>query len=169
MKKRIILLDGTSSSGKTALAERLQQLSGTLVLFRLSVDDFLHCLPAGFLQRACTASGMVPLHEALAKFHRTLVFAAGLHDAVVVDHVLQFPRWREDLLALVDRDSLLYVQVFCPLPVLEAREKARGDRGSGLARCQFDSIYSFEGYDVRIDTSTVSPEEGAAEILRHFA
>jgi chloramphenicol 3-O phosphotransferase len=161
-------LDGASSSGKTALAEQLQRLSGTEVLFRLSVDDFLHCFPASFLQRACTSPGMELLHATLAKFHQTVVFAAGLHDAVVVDHVLQFPRWREDILALVDRDSLLYVQVFCPLPILETREKARGDRNVGLARCQFESVYSFEGYDIRIDTSTVSAQEGAEEVLRHF-
>jgi len=162
---RTVLLDGASSSGKTSLAMELQGLSGNAVVFRLCVDDFLHCFPSTFVTRICSGSDMDALHETVARFHRTAAFAATLHDLVVVDHVLQFPQWREDLLNAVGRDRLLYVQVYCPLAVLEERESERGNRREGLARGQFESVYSFEGYDLRVDTSELSPVEAAAKVL----
>ena len=165
---QIILLDGASSSGKTGLARQLQELAENVVIFRLSVDDFLHCFSAGFVRRICSGQDMDALHATVGIFHRTVAFAATLHDRVVVDHVLQFPRWRQDFLDLVGRDHVLYVQVFCPLEVLEAREAARGDRRKGLAKGQFEPVYSYQGYDLKIDTSQLSPVEGARVILKHL-
>jgi chloramphenicol 3-O phosphotransferase len=52
------------------------------------------------------------------------------------------------------------------LAVLEEREKARGDRRSGLARFQFERVHDQKQYAMEVDTSVHSPTESAAAILR---
>jgi chloramphenicol 3-O phosphotransferase len=52
--------------------------------------------------------------------------------------------------------------------VLEAREKARGDRDLGLARWQHARIRPGAGYDLEIDTSRLTPEAAAARIKATF-
>jgi chloramphenicol 3-O phosphotransferase len=59
--------------------------------------------------------------------------------------------------------------VLAPLPVLEERERARGNRIAGESRAQFDVIHSGIDYDVRVDTSTQSPDECARAILAALA
>jgi chloramphenicol 3-O phosphotransferase len=47
-------------------------------------------------------------------------------------------------------------------PVLEARERGRGDRVLGLARAQFPTLHKDITYDVVVDTDTQTPEQCAA-------
>ncbi len=61
-----------------------------------------------------------------------------------------------------------FVGLFAPLAVLEARERARGDRMPGLARWQFDRVHRDMIYDLEIDASTASPQETARAIRDAF-
>jgi len=69
--------------------------------------------------------------------------------------------WREELGDL----EWLLVGVFAPLPVLEERERIRGNRITGEARAQVDTIHAGVEYDVTVDTATQLPEECAGVIL----
>ena len=60
------------------------------------------------------------------------------------------------------------VGVFAPLDILEARERARGDRLTGLARWQFGRVHKGIVYDLEIDTSTATPLECAKRIQARF-
>jgi chloramphenicol 3-O phosphotransferase len=73
-----------------------------------------------------------------------------------------------DYQALLAGFTLHLVGVFAPLDVLEARERARGDRLIGLARGQYDRVHRGKTYDLEIDTSTATPAECAERIKRAF-
>jgi chloramphenicol 3-O phosphotransferase len=61
--------------------------------------------------------------------------------------------------------EVVWVGIECALPVLEARERARGDRVPGLARAQAGSVHDGMAYDIVIDSSTTTPDDAAARIL----
>ena len=57
------------------------------------------------------------------------------------------------------------VAVHAPLDVLEAREKARGDRLIGLARWQFPRVHAGLTYDFEVNTAA-NPPETCARLIR---
>ena len=58
------------------------------------------------------------------------------------------------------------VSVWAPLQVLETREQAREDRAPGMAREQVGHSAYARRYDLVVDTSKYTPEEGAAATRR---
>ena len=58
-----------------------------------------------------------------------------------------------------------FVGVHCPLEILEERERNRGDRQIGFARWQFDRVHRYGAYDFTLDTSLLSPEQGAEQLI----
>jgi chloramphenicol 3-O phosphotransferase len=52
-----------------------------------------------------------------------------------------------------------------PIDILEARERARGDRVLGRARGLADVVHGFMTYDVTVDTGALSPQACVAVIL----
>ena len=58
------------------------------------------------------------------------------------------------------------VGVRAPLEVLEERERRREDRATGMAREQSAHPAFAREYDLVIDTSMYSPEDGALSIRR---
>ena len=61
--------------------------------------------------------------------------------------------------------DLLMVKVDCPLEVLKKREMARGDRKTGLAESQYESIHEGVSYDLIVNTFSQSTKECARLIL----
>ena len=170
MNGTIIILNGTSSSGKTSLVRALQDLLDEPFL-DAGLDRFLWMLPARYLRpplwdevlgRAVSAgpeghrlvSGM---HQAIAALSR-----AGCN--VVADHVLVEPRWLEECSLLFADLPAYLVGVRCPLAVLEERERQRKDRTLGQARAQFSRVHAHGLYDVEVDTSLLSPEACALRV-----
>ncbi|MGW2748281.1 phosphotransferase-like protein [Streptomyces sp. NPDC001450] len=156
----VILLNGTSSSGKSSIARALLDLlDGTW--FHMPVDAFhsMRCdkpIADGDLQAEIdrTAKG----------FHRAVAGMAAGGNNVVVDHPLS-RRWRLlDLLDLLVPEETVLIGVRCPLPELERRERERGDRQPGLAAMQYDQVHSHGVHDLDVDTSLLSPEECALRI-----
>jgi len=90
----VILLNGTSSSGKTTIAELLQKrLSSNWVIE--SIDGFLEALPA--IQQAKTKNELQKLvFDAIPMFHRKILSEVDLGRRVIVDHVLQESEWLKD-------------------------------------------------------------------------
>lgn len=64
--------------------------------------------------------------------------------------------------------EVFMVDVFASLEILEARELQRGDRMIGLARWQYDGVHKDMRYDLEIDTSNITPVEGAQMIKQKF-
>ncbi|MGW9175905.1 chloramphenicol phosphotransferase CPT family protein [Streptomyces decoyicus] len=157
---RIIFLNGTSSSGKSSIAqELLRTLDETY--FHLPVDAF-HAMRS----RNEVSPEELPtmLRRTWRGFHRAVAGMAAGGNNVVVDHVLSEP-WRLlDCLELFLPRNVVLVGVRCPLQELERREIRRGDRPVGLAARQWDQVHAHGLYDIECDTAATSAEDCARQI-----
>jgi len=165
---RIILLNGASSSGKSTLAKALQQ----------ALDEpFLH-----LSSDQLVAAGMLPArredrgpfnwwHELrprfFAGFHRCLPALATAGNDLIVEHIIEFRSWRDELTVLLADIDVYLVGVHCALDELDRRERARGDRriGEGRAHVEVDRIHTFGPYDLDVDTTTGVSTELVETIL----
>lgn len=173
----IILLNGTSSAGKTSLAKALQR-SWPGPLLAVGIDTVVFALPGRWLNPpgwhevfVYTGSGdeltitAGPLGDRLiAGLHRSVAALAGQGFDVVVDHVLLSPDWVLDAADALAGLPVLSVGVRCPLAEVIRREAARGDRTLGQARAQFESVHAYASYDLEIDTSQADPSECASQV-----
>jgi len=183
---RVIVLNGTSSAGKTTLAELLQARFAAAgePWIVIGVDDLFIKLPPDWITigahvGAHGEDGMVferiggeierrvgPVGtRALAAYRAMVAGVARSGMDVIVDEVLlsedDWHGWQIDLAGLAVR----WVRVDCVLDVVETRERERGDRVLGMARSQYDVVHQHPDYDARVDTATTEPEAAADQIL----
>lgn len=156
----VILLNGTSSSGKSSIAGALLDLlDGTW--FHMPVDAF-HSMRCD--KPIADEDLQAEIDRTAKGFHRAVAGMAAGGNNLVVDHPLS-RRWRLlDLLDLLVPEDTVLVGVRCPLTELERRERERGDRELGLAAMQFDQVHAHGAHDLDVDTSLLSPEECALRI-----
>jgi chloramphenicol 3-O phosphotransferase len=157
---QIILLNGTSSSGKSSIAKDLLRMLDSPYYY-MSVDAFNAMRDRRDLQPE-EIEGL--LYRMRRGFHRAIAgMAAGGND-IVVDHVLSEP-WRlTDCLELFAPFDVVFVGVHCAAAELERRERARGDRPAGLAAQQLSAVHKHGVYDIECDTTTTSPHDCARQI-----
>jgi chloramphenicol 3-O phosphotransferase len=185
---QVVVLNGTSSSGKTSIANAFQELrsqAGDLWLV-IGLDDFLAKLPGRWVEVGAWVGSLAEDGVRLeregdqANFHigehaRRLMHAyrrtvreiarAGIN--VVVDEVaLQEDEWH-DWCAALDGLDAAWIAVRCDVDVASQREAARGDRAPGLVRGQADVVHQFPDYDLELDT-TKQPVDLVARQLEEF-
>jgi chloramphenicol 3-O phosphotransferase len=153
---RVILLNGASSSGKSTLAAALQDALDEPFL-HVSSDQFV---AAGMLPRRREQGGPFDWWHQMrprffAGFHRCLPALAGAGNDVIVEHVIEFQAWREQLAALLAGFDVFLVGVHCGLDEVDRRERDRADRraGEGRSHVTVDRIHTFGPYDAHIDTT----------------
>jgi chloramphenicol 3-O phosphotransferase len=88
---------------------------------------------------------------------------------VLADHVLIEAAWAADCAARFAAMNAYLIGVRCDLEIIEARERARGDRTPGQARKQFDAAHAHCAYDFEVDTGEESPDECATRVLAFLA
>lgn len=147
----VILLNGTSSSGKSTGAKALQGLLPGNWL-HVAVDDFLRM-----------GSRMVNLAAVVHGFHGSIGALANAGNRLIVDHVLQDRAWAQDLATVVN-GPVLVIGLRAPLDVLEERERVRGDRMPGLAAAQVEVVHGHFSYDLEFDTAVTSSAELARQV-----
>jgi chloramphenicol 3-O phosphotransferase len=152
MPGRVVLLNGVSSAGKSALGAALLELLPT-PWFRLGVDDVGALRSAVATHRLPAAEVPDVLRRTRAGFHRMVAGLAEAGNDVVADHVLSEP-WRlADLLEVLAPYDVVLVGVHCAPEELTRRESLRGDRPVGLAAGQLSSVHAHGVYDVEVDTT----------------
>ena len=182
----VIILNGTTSAGKSTLARTLQQKLADLgePWVVIGLDDFFARSPAEWFQighhvgphaEAGMAFEMIdgaierrvgPFgHTVLAGYRAAVAGMARAGLDVIVDEVLlsaeDWNGWTVELNGL----DVTWVAVELSLDQTLQRERERGDRVIGMAAAQFDVVHSFPTYDVRVDTGTLTPEQAADAIL----
>ncbi len=155
----ILYLNGTSSSGKSALAGELhKRLPGPWL--NVEADRFFAVLshPEPWV--------VLPV---VAAVHAFVARAADAAVGGIGDGLLPMRDWLKDAIdQLADRHAF-FVGVRCPLEELERREAARGNRRRGNAREQLAFVHAHGVYDFEVDTSRASPEECAVRLAEWLA
>ncbi|MEZ5925622.1 MAG: chloramphenicol phosphotransferase [Hyphomicrobiaceae bacterium] len=182
-KSRIVLLNGVGSAGKSSIAKALQTMTRSPFL-HVAMDVFLEMLPEAYQNHPESFRYEARLEDgkpSIAIHHGPIGgrLMAGLRAAVaglategnnlIVDDVIfgDDGSVADYRIRLAGHDLML-VGVHAPLAVLDAREKARGDRQIGLARWQFPRVHSGLTYDLEVDTARNSPETCARRIRDRF-
>ncbi len=169
----IIILNGTTSAGKTSILRILQEIMVKPYL-DAGIDKFIFMLPGRYLNfplwndvlgHASHAGEMG--HRLFSGMHHSIAALARAGNNVVADHVLVEPRWVDECARLLADLPAYLIGVRCPLDVTEAREKQRGDRTLGQARKQFPLVHQHGVYDLEVDTSMHSSEH-CAHLIKDF-
>lgn len=175
---QVIILNGASSVGKTSTARALQAIAAEPYML-VAMDAFLEMQPARMMGHPdgmtfeptlqdgvpAVAIRTGPVFERHMQAMRRAVAAMAAHgERLIVDEVM-WGETAEDYRALLAAFEVRFVGLVAPLAVVEARERARGDRDIGLARWQYGRVHQGMAYDLTVDTSTAGPAE-AAELIR---
>jgi chloramphenicol 3-O phosphotransferase len=169
----IIYLNGTSSSGKTSITRALHEQLDQPYL-HCPIDLFELMIPGRQIER-----GIFPdLNKIESGFTACIAALASTGNNIIVDDVMcepfgqpegQTPMTTRKLLrqrvSALHTFNILYVKVHCPLPMVQQREQARGNRTIGLASFQYQRMHHDSLYDVEVDTSLQTPDACAAQIL----
>jgi chloramphenicol 3-O phosphotransferase len=183
---KIIYLNGPSSSGKTTLSHALQDALEEPYL-HIGIDKLIGCMPEkinnwtggpaplGFSWEPATdPTGRLVYHIHSGPFAKKIVrslkdialLLASQHYNLIIDDIafgaLEVEDWKQTL----KNYPALYVGVITPLNILEAREKARGDRFVGSARAQYFKVHDNVSYDLEVNTHEHTLEENVAKIKR---
>jgi chloramphenicol 3-O phosphotransferase len=161
---QIVILNGTSCSGKSTTAQALVGLLEPNYV-HLGIDMFRTNRPL----RLDRDGQRLHTQRLVFGFHRAVAgFAAGGNN-VVMDHLLG-EQWRvRDIVTVFADYDVVLVGVHCGLDELRRREQARNNRVTGRAESQLASIHANLQYDIEIDTSVMSSHECAAAIADYLA
>ncbi len=161
MKKQIILLNGSSSSGKSTLAKVLQTVIADKREERyeiVSIDDFLKMTTEDVIYEDDVFEISGALCDSVLQ---TLEESRG----VIIDHVITSERIFNQLTEKLRHHHLRLVHVTCPLEVLRKREQERKDRCLGSAESSYTYLFPKEGYDLTVDTHSMTVLECANQIF----
>jgi chloramphenicol 3-O phosphotransferase len=126
-------------------------------------DAFYQMLPAHFNPRTAEDSRYV--EKVHLGFEYAIPALARAGNRLIVDYPFHYPDSLPRCLELVSEYRVLYVGVFCPVEVLEQRERARGDRKIGLAHHQASIVHVNSEYDVAVDTHQLSTIQAAQKVI----
>lgn len=181
----ILFLNGCGSSGKTTLARAIQNSSKTPWLY-FGVDSLIDMAPEKFMglgeyaqegyfsfhadenshgktQRVTLGPLAPQLFDLGPDFVRLL---ADRGNDVIVDEVLLNDDAFYPYAHALRNHNLVFIGVQCDLVELQRREMQRQDRLVGLANDQIDRVHhGFRPYDLIIDTTHTSPQDGSRKIL----
>lgn len=128
MSGRIIMLNGTSSAGKTTLARALRPKLP--VSFCYYASDQLAEERFRPVEPAARAAGREMFFDG---FHRSIPAMASAGLDLLVEHIVEEQKWADDLAALLAGLDVFWVGVHAPAPVINGPRggsRQPHDRGS---------------------------------------
>jgi chloramphenicol 3-O phosphotransferase len=161
MTVQVIVLNGGSSSGKSAIARALQAILPQPWI-SLSVDDLVDALPPSLTDSgsgiAFGQQGEVVVgggfREIEAAWMAGVAAMARAGARVIFDDVfLGGAASQQRVRTALEGLAVLWVGVRCAPEIAAGREIARGDRAAGMAASQAETVHQGVIYDVEIDTS----------------
>ncbi|PWR70437.1 phosphotransferase-like protein [Methanospirillum stamsii] len=183
----IILLNGTSSSGKTTIGKKLQEkFDGVLLLYGLdtmvqtafpekcdyppydekAIKVAMSESNGQKVAKLAISPYMYPVYEAAIHFYRMLSEKGYF---LIIDEVLFDKNRIVPYFNLLSKETVYFFGIKPELDVVVKREQERRDRLSGLAAGLYNEVYNpLFTYDLTIDTGVLSPDEAADLILNYI-
>ena len=183
MSGRVIIVNGTSSVGKSSTIKALQSITSEPFM-HVKFDAFLEMLPESMFghpdgivfetvqidgKPSVTIEMGKNMLNALRGMRSSVAALASEGNNQIVDDVMLGADDQKYYRQVLGNTKVHFVGLFAPLEVLEQRERDRGDRQIGLARWQYDRVHHGVVYDLEIDTSGSTPIECAQTIAEAFA
>lgn len=161
MSKKVILLNGPSSSGKSTLSSTLQSLlksKRNQDYGIVSIDDFLKMTENEIIYEE-------DVFEVSPKLCKKSIETLDLKEGIIIDHVMTSERIFKQLMDSLKAYNVYCIHVICPLQELERREKKRKNRCLGSAKASYEYLFPKEGYDLSVNTFETSVEECSLQII----
>ncbi|MFL5542841.1 MAG: chloramphenicol phosphotransferase CPT family protein [Longimicrobiaceae bacterium] len=170
----IILLNGTSCSGKTTLARAVQALMPEPYL-HIGLDYFEAMQPVRDGRRINVIYGQRTFSDVyeergpdfLPVLHRTVRAFSDEGAHAVVEHMFLKRRWLKDAVETLADAPVMFVEVHCPLPTLEERERSRPNAYIGQAEEHHRKLARLREagiHDLTVDTAAMDPAACARAI-----
>lgn len=188
---RLILLNGSSSAGKTTLAHALQQLL-TEPYQHIALDQFRDGMPGrfrGFNSPPDSPGGrglnIVPVdtHEGrlthirfgsygeqmLTGMRRAIAAFARVGNNVIIDDLLFKRDYLTDYVDALAGLDTWFIGVRCSRDVVQERESRRAGRFPGTAISHYRQVHAHgAAYDLEVDTSATTPRLCAQAIIERL-
>ena len=164
MGKQIFLLNGPSSSGKSTLAKELQKLISEKRNEKydiISIDDFLKMNTEDTIYED-------DVFEISGDLCKKVIELLKTGSGAIIDHVITSERIFNQLKEMLCTYTIKFVHITCPLNVLKKREKERRNRCLGSAEASYEYLFPKEGYDLTLDTDSMSAKNCALKIYEKF-
>ena len=172
MGTQVIVLNGTSSAGKTSIGRCLQSMLSTPWLL-LGIDDLTRAVPDKGMDDGTllhvTETGQVEVGSGWrsleSSWYRGIATIAASGTGVILDEVfLDGGAGQDRLRAALSGLGVLWVGVTCDPDTARAREALRPDRVAGQADSQVSVVHEGVEYDLVVDTSSSTAESCAATV-----
>lgn len=162
----ILFLNGTSSAGKTSIANALQATLDEPYLY-FSADIRKTLLPPfreglGWNVEEILTKLRTGYYGCLAAFLQS-------GNYVITDQAIERSEWMIQCAEMLASTRTFLIGVRCPQEVAEERERERGDRMLGLVKEQFQVVHQVGIYDLEVDSSLLTPEACAEKIKTYVA
>jgi len=166
MPVNIIVLNGSSCSGKTTLARALQEVFSDPYL-RLGVDIVHAMLPDRFRDWN-NPNNEKMVKRALAGMHRSAATMADAGNYIILDTVLVNRAAILECAQALTLHRAFLIGVFCDENELQKRADARGEGLAEIALQQARHIHAHGHYDLKLNTTGKAPGI-MAEQIKHMA
>jgi chloramphenicol 3-O phosphotransferase len=186
----LIILNGTSSAGKTTIAKELQRIMDEPYLHMGNDQFFAHHRPDSLLtisdgSEHSAVDGWLAVFQNdrfvsltvgpvalrwLAGMYRAMAAWSESGNHLVGDVVLHNAAILRAAAAVFHPLPAWLISVYCPLEVAEERERERTERrAEGGARVFFEGVYRHGIADLLVDSATCSPQACAEQIKQHVS
>lgn len=157
MQPTVLLLNGTSSSGKTTLSRYFQNSKSELWLVA-SLDSFLEMLPSKM------DLDWPPFSQLSRAYYETAAIWVRSGYNLIIDTVIDEQDSLMNCIQCLSDFRVYTIGLHCSQAELLRRAQSRTDRETGLVQRQFDRVHSQMNYDLQLDTSVLSVEQCASQI-----
>ncbi len=170
MLLQVIVITGTTSSGKSSLAQALQEVLLPEVWLSFSLDSVIYTLPPSLLERcnlednwqgidgSALCSGAFACLRALVENGNAVIFDAVISHQKLADGLIQ------SLVGI----NYIHIHLHCDWENIEQRTITRGDRTLKEAKRSYEMTQHFLTADISLNTSNKSSQELAAEVLAYI-
>lgn len=164
----IIYLNGTSSSGKSSIAYKLQEAIKEPV-FYFSIDTLFYTLSKKTIEAIEGKRKLevdINFDNIFKGYFDCAAALANANNYIICDCPIYMESQNNFFNeAFSNIKNKFIVGIDCNLEELKKRELNRGDRRIGLAENQLKTIHTFLNYNLKVNSSELLPEQISQKII----